>query len=71
MDPLSIGLIAGTVLTLLAARTVSSLLFGVQSWDPVSLAIAVGSLVFIGLIASSFPAMRAALLRPMEALREE
>lgn len=66
-----VGLIAGTVLTLFAARAASSLLFGIPSWDPVSLAIAIGGLASIGLLASCFPAMRAARLHPMEALREE
>ncbi len=68
---LVIGLAVGIGLTLIAARGASSLLFGVPSWDPVSLSIAVASLAVIGLVASSFPAARAARLNPMAALREE
>jgi len=68
---LVIGVGAGIVLTLIAARTASSLLFGVPSWDPVSLVIAAGGLAFAGLIASGLPAIRASRLDPMVALREE
>ena len=68
---LVIGVGAGIVLTLIAARTASSLLFGVPSWDPVSLVIAAGGLALAGLIASGLPAIRASRLDPMVALREE
>jgi len=68
---LVIGVGAGIVLTLIAARSASSLLFGVPSWDPVSLVIAAGGLAFAGLIASGLPAIRASRLDPMVALREE
>jgi ABC-type antimicrobial peptide transport system permease subunit len=46
-------------------------LFGVPSWDPISLAMAMGGLVFVGVIASGVPALRASRLDPMVALREE
>ncbi len=68
---LAVGLLVGILLTLFAARAASSLLFGIPSWDPVSLGIAAGSLAVIGLLASCFPALRAARLDPMKALREE
>jgi predicted permease len=68
---LVIGVALGIGLTLVAARSASSLLFGVPSWDPVSLGTAVGGLAVIGLIASGVPAVRAARLDPVSALREE
>ncbi|MBV9223347.1 MAG: ABC transporter permease [Acidobacteriaceae bacterium] len=68
---LSIGLLIGTVLALFAARAANSLLFGLKSWDPTSLMIAIAALASITLIASYVPALRAARLDPMTALREE
>ncbi|MBV8709615.1 MAG: FtsX-like permease family protein, partial [Acidobacteriaceae bacterium] len=68
---LSIGLLIGTVLALFAARAANSLLFGLKSWDPTSLMIAIAALASITLIASYVPALRAARLDPITALREE
>ncbi len=68
---LVVGLAVGLGLTLVAARAAGSLLFGVPSWDPVSLLAAVGGLAFIGLMASWMPALRASRVNPIEVLREE
>jgi putative ABC transport system permease protein len=57
---LLIGLVAGTILALFAARAVSSFLFGLKSGDPTSLVIAIAALASITLIASYVPALRAA-----------
>ncbi len=68
---LLIGLLVGTVLASFATRAVSSFLFGLKPWDPITLVIAIASLASIALIASYVPALRAARLDPMTALREE
>jgi predicted permease len=68
---LVIGVAVGTVLSLVAGREASSLLFGLKSYDAGTLAGAIGLLAVIGAIASFLPAHRASRLNPMDALRCE
>jgi putative ABC transport system permease protein len=65
------GLTAGTAATLVLARTLSSLLFGVPPWDPVTLASAGGLLALATLAASYLPARRAARVDPASILASE
>jgi predicted permease len=65
------GVVAGTLLALLAGRGASSLLFGLKANDPLTLAAAIALLGGITVLASFFPALRASRLDPMEALRCE
>lgn len=51
---LLIGLMAGAVLTLGAGRWANTLLYGVAAWDPLSLVVAIGSLITIGFTAAFF-----------------
>ena len=66
-----IGLAIGVALSLLGAKIVGSLLFGVKPRDPMALATASGVLLLTGLFAAWWPARRAARVEPMEALRSE
>lgn len=68
---LGAGLIVGTALALAAARTAGSLLYGLRPTDPASIALAIGLLAVVALVASLLPALRAARVEPMAALREE
>jgi ABC-type antimicrobial peptide transport system permease subunit len=68
---LIVGAAAGLGLTALGARTAKSLLFGLKPTDPKAMLLALASLASIALIASYWPAHRAARLEPMKALREE
>ena len=68
---LLIGLVTGTVLALAAARMARSMLFGLQSNDPLTFAMAIVLLAAVALAASYLPARRAAKLDPMIALRDE
>jgi ABC-type lipoprotein release transport system permease subunit len=61
----------GGALSLLAGRTATSLLYGLKPHDPVTLTIAVVVLSTVAAGASFLPALRAAGLDPMVALREE
>ncbi len=56
------GLVIGAALAVAAARAASSLLFGLQSWDPVTMAAAIALLAAVALAASFFPALHAARL---------
>ena len=68
---LGIGVVAGTILALLAARTARALLFGLHPNDPLTLVSAAVGLAVVALTASFLPAQRAARVQPMEALRYE
>jgi predicted permease len=67
----AIGVSLGVVATLTLRRAVGSMLFGVSPSDPFTFLAAGGAIISIGMLASWFPARRAALVNPTEALREE
>jgi ABC-type lipoprotein release transport system permease subunit len=52
-------------------RLVKSMLYGIQPWDPATLAGGVVILMAVAMAASWIPARRAARVQPMEALRHE
>jgi predicted permease len=65
------GTLVGAALSLLATRGASSILFGLKSWDPVTLAYAIAGLAAVAAFASFLPAFRAARVDPVDALRRE
>jgi len=68
---IAIGVVVGLVGSVGAAMLMGKLLFGVQAWDAGTLA---GVAVVLGasaMLASYFPARRAASVNPTEALRAE
>jgi len=66
-----IGVAIGLVGTFLLTRYVSSLLFNVPAYDPITLVGVVAALIVISLCACYLPARRATLVDPIVALREE
>jgi putative ABC transport system permease protein len=65
------GLAAGLTATLVLARALASLLFGVPPWDPLALAWAAALLAAATLVASYLPARRAARVDPVSILASE
>jgi putative ABC transport system permease protein len=65
------GLGAGTILSLLAGRSVAKFLFAVKPNDPLTLAMAGIAIAFVAAAASYLPARGAAAVDPVTALRQE
>ncbi len=70
LRPVVLGVVLGLVAALAAARTISSLLFGIGAADPLALAGAAALLVLVALAAIYAPARRASGLDPVTALRQ-
>ena len=67
----AIGLLLGIPLAIGAGRLIAAQLYGVSAWDPLALGVAAISLAICAFIASVIPALRAAAIHPMQALRIE
>ena len=63
------GLGFGFVLAAIAARTISSALYGVRASDPVSWLAASAVLLGVSAVANVIPAWRASRVEPSQALR--
>ena len=68
---LVIGLVIGTGLALASSQAATSLLYGLKPTDPATIAVAIGILTIVAVVASYVPALRASRLDPMLALRDE
>jgi ABC-type antimicrobial peptide transport system permease subunit len=66
-----VGVVVGLAGSVGAAMLMSKLLFGVQAWDAETLAGVAVVLAASAMLASYFPARRAASVNPTEALRAE
>ena len=66
-----IGLGLGLPVVLLGGRLISTLLFGVEPFDVVSILSATVVLVSVGAVSSALPAFRASRVEPVVALRQE
>jgi putative ABC transport system permease protein len=71
LTPVALGLLLGLVLSLAFARLLEGLLFGVAARDPATFALAPVLLALAGGAACVVPALRAARLDPVRALRVE
>jgi macrolide transport system ATP-binding/permease protein len=66
-----VGIVAGLLCSIAVATLMRKLLFGIHSWDVSTLAAVAVLLGASALLASYFPARRAASVNPVEALRAE
>jgi len=66
-----VGLLLGVPLAVGAGRLIAAQLYGVSFWDPLALTIAAGSLAVCAFFPAIIPAVRAASISPMSALRIE
>jgi predicted permease len=65
------GLLLGVPLAIGAGYLLSAQLYGVRFWDPAAIGVAAASLALAAFIAAIVPAVRAAAIAPMRALRVE
>src|SRR5438270_2753976 len=71
MRPVSFGLVLGLIAALALGRLFASQLYQTSAYDPLLLAITILILGLAALLACLFPARRASLVNPVEALRTE
>jgi ABC-type antimicrobial peptide transport system permease subunit len=65
------GALAGIPLALALSRITISLVFGIQTWDPIMLSIVTLLLCVVSLLAAYLPSIRASHLDPMAELRSD
>jgi ABC-type antimicrobial peptide transport system permease subunit len=68
---LALGLALGPPAALAGGRLIAHQLFAVRSWDPPALVAAVALLSVAALVAGLLPALRAATIEPLQAVRAE
>jgi predicted permease len=65
------GLVLGLAVYAACSRAVAALLYGVTPWDAMSVSGAVACLIAVTVCATLSPAVRAAVIQPSQALRDE
>jgi predicted permease len=68
LAPVGLGLVAGIALSLATTRELGGFMYGVERWDPATLAGVTGLLAMVGLAATFVPARRAMRVAPSIAL---
>jgi predicted permease len=66
-----IGIAIGFIVTLASTRLIAHMLFGISTTDPLTLLLAIGTMIAVALLAAYIPARRATKVDPMTALRHE
>jgi putative ABC transport system permease protein len=71
MRPVAAGILIGLPLAWWTTRYISTLLYGLSPFDPITIAAAVSALTVVALAAGFVPARRAAKVDPMTSLRQD
>jgi predicted permease len=71
MYPAATGILIGLPIAWWATSFISTLLFGLKPFDPLTIAAAIATLIGVALAAGFIPARRAARVDPMTALRQD
>jgi len=64
------GLLIGVVLSLVASRALTTMVFGTESVDPMTYVVVVGAVLVVTLAAAAVPAWRASRIDPLSVLRQ-
>jgi ABC-type antimicrobial peptide transport system permease subunit len=65
------GLVLGLAASAVLTRYMAGMLYGVQPFDPPTLAAVTGVLLAVSLVSSALPAYRASRVDPMKTLRDQ
>jgi ABC-type antimicrobial peptide transport system permease subunit len=68
---LAAGLVLGAIALMITARFVEGMLYGVSAFDPIRLGAITAVLALVAIVAGLMPALRAASIDPIQALRAE
>jgi len=68
---LGLGMALGAIGLFFTTRFVTTMLYNVSAFDPATLGLVAGTLLVVTLLAALVPALRAAMLDPVETLRAE
>jgi ABC-type antimicrobial peptide transport system permease subunit len=71
MYPVAAGILVGLPFAWWTTSLISTLLYGLKPFDPLTIAAAIGTLAAVALAAGVIPARRAAKVDPMTALRQD
>jgi putative ABC transport system permease protein len=66
-----VGVAIGVASAIVLARPMSALVFGVPTWDPLSFGVVAALLLAVAVTATAIPAVRAARISPLGAMRSE
>ncbi len=71
MRAVTVGILTGLALSFVSMRFLASQLWQISPHDPLTLAVVIGILIVVGLVASYIPSLSAMRVNPVETLRAD